>query len=155
MNLIISKNAWEYAESSLLPHLLKSVESVLLRKEDSEGSFPLNGRHNQDKALMNPLDEIKSFVKGPLKFSVACQIVSIFLWKVSNNTNMDSSSEGVPTTSGETFCANVITQMLPPTLTVISLTNDDTEREHAIKLLLPSILRAIQKLSPSIPIGLV
>lgn len=153
-NLIISKNAWEYAESSLVPHLLISVESVLLRKEDPEGIFPFNGRDDQDSVLMNSLDEVKPLIKGSLKFSVSCQIISVFLWKTSSNKNIGSSDDRVLTTSKETFCASVVTKIFPSMLTVISLTNDDAEREHAMKLL-PSLFNALQKLSPSISKGLV
>ena len=154
-DLIITKNAWEYAELSLVPHLLRSVEPLVLRAEDSKGKFPLAGMHNQDNVSSKPGEEYKPYVKEPLDFRVACQIVSVLLSKASSNTNRNSSNEGVATSSGEMFCANVVTLFFHPVLTAISQANEDAKREYAIKLLLPSLLRAIQRLTPSTMKGLV
>ena len=52
------------------------------------------------------------------------------------------------------FCANVVTLFFHPVLTAISDANEDANREYAIKLLLPSLLRAIKRLSPSSMKGL-
>ena len=154
-DLIITKNAWEFAELSLVPHLLRSVEPLRSRAEYSKGNFPLAGMHNQDNLSSKPGGEYKQCVKEPLDFRVACQIVSVLLSKASSNRNVNSSNEGVATSSGEMFCANVVTLFFHPVLTAISESNEDAKREYAIKLLLPSLLRSIQRLSPSTMKGLV
>ena len=108
--------------------------------------------HGQDNRVW---EEYKPCVKEPLDFYVACQIVSVLLSKASSNTNVNSSNEGVATSSGEILCANVIPLFFHPVLTAISEANEDAKKEYAIKLLLPSLLRAVQTLSPSTMKGLV
>ena len=109
--------------------------------------------HGQDNRVW---EEYKPCVKEPLDFYVACQIVSVLLSKASSNmSNVNSSNEGVATSSGEILCANVIPLFFHPVLTAISQPNEDAKREYAIKLLLPSLLRAIQRLTPSTMKGLV
>ena len=88
-DLIITKNAWEYAELSLVPYLLRSVEPLLWRAEDSKVNFPMAGMHNQENLSSKPGEEYQPCVKEPLDYHVACQIVFVLLSKASSNTNVN------------------------------------------------------------------
>lgn len=137
-DMLISKNAWKYAQDSLLPYLLSSIQLIAARGQGSIAA-------QSEKILSSDFADEGSH--EPLKFDIVCGVVTTLLVKISNDMDMKPlKGEGGSEILGESFCLDLILRFFHPLLLVVSQTGNDMERQSAIKVFLPSVLRIIDNL---------
>ncbi|KAH7425675.1 hypothetical protein KP509_11G065800 [Ceratopteris richardii] len=138
-----SKEAWGYAEESLFPYFLKTIDASLERDKGGE----INSERGNSYSAPIFSSDNKKVCFEPVALHVVCHVLAALLLKISHLIEIKPLGEECPSSSlEETFCMNLILKFFHPILSLISKTSHDGERQCAISIFLPPALRILYKL---------
>ena len=153
------RHSWGDMEVTLLPYCLTSVVSsvaselqVLSSSDLQDDAYPLSSEIITSLRSLDINEECLELVNGFLPYPVACQLLATFL--LAALKVLSSNEIGMPLTEmyervnspARKFARQIISDLLDPTLNMLSQCSDYKLRQCAMTVLLPPILRTVDTL---------
>lgn len=158
--IAIERHSWGDMEVTLLPYCLTSVVSSIASETQVLSSFDLqDDAHPSSSGIITSLrsldlkEEHLELVNGFLPWSVACQLLATLLLAAlkvlsSNEVGMPLKDmyEKVNSSAGK-FARQMVSDLLDPTLDMLSQCSDYKVWQCAMIVLLPPILKTVDTLA--------